>query len=66
MCALLKHLILEYMAFGTNVLNTIHTGGRRAMIPMTSGARWRAEISPNNQRVMVHAGAVLRELVRGN
>ena len=64
--ALLKHLILEDVACGTNVLDRTNTRGRRAMVSMAGGAGGRAEIASNNQRVVMHAGAVFGELIRGN
>jgi hypothetical protein len=64
--AFLVHLILESMAFGTDVLHRVQAWGRRAMISMTGSAGGRAQVAANGKGIVVHARAVLRELVGGN
>ena len=57
--AFLVHLVLEDVAFRTDVLNRIHARRSRAMVSVAGGTRWRAEVTADDQCVMVHAGAVL-------
>ena len=60
------HLGLKGVTVGTHILNLVDSWRRRAMVSMTGGTGWRTQIAPHRQRVVVHARAVLCELIRGN
>lgn len=60
------HLGLEDMAVRANVLDLVDTGRDRTMVSMAGCAGWRAKITPHRQRVVMHAGVVLRKLICGN
>jgi hypothetical protein len=64
--ALLKHLVLEGVAFRADIMNAVHSGGSRPVVAMASGAGWRTEVTADSQSVMVHAVTVLRELIGGD
>src|SRR5579885_2100432 len=59
-------LRLKDVAVRANVLHGAYARRRGAMIAVTRGARRSAQIAANDQGVVVDAGVVLRELVRGN
>jgi hypothetical protein len=60
------HLGLEYMTVRANILDLVDTWRHRTMVSMAGCAGWRAQIAAHRQRIVVHAGVVLCELIRGN
>ncbi len=60
------HLVLECVTVRAYILNFVDAWRGRAMVAMTRGTGWRAQIAAHSQRLVVHAGAVLCELIRGN
>ena len=60
------HLRLERVTVRAHILNLVHSWRRRAMVPMAGRAGRCTQITPHRQRFVVHAGAVLCELIRGN
>jgi len=63
---LFVHLGLESVTVRTHILNLVYSWRRRAMVSMARGTGWRTQIASHRQRFVVHAGAVLCELIRGN
>ena len=60
------HLGLESVTVRTYVLNFVYSWRCRAMVPMTRRTGRRTQIASHRERVVVHARAVLCELIRGN
>ena len=66
MRAFFIHLGLESVTVRAHILNPVYSWRGRAMVSMARCTGWRAEIAPHRQRFVVHARAVLCELIRGN
>src|SRR6266567_1809081 len=60
------HLGLESVTVRTHILNLVHSWRRRAMVPVAGCTGWRTQITSHGKRFVVHARAVLCELIRGN
>src|SRR6266568_8006970 len=60
------HLGLESVTVRTYILNLVHSWRRRAMVSVAGCTGWRTQIASHGQRFVVHARAVLCELIRGN
>ena len=64
--ALRIHLGLEDMTVRADILDLVDTRRHRAMISMAGGAGWSTQITPQHHGIVMHAGVVLCELIRGN
>ena len=60
------HLGLKSVTVRTHILNLVYSWRCRAMISMTRCTGWGTQIAAHRERIVVHAGAVLGELIRGN
>ena len=60
------HLGLERVAVGTNILNPVYTRRCGAVVAVTRCTGGSAQITSHRQRFVVHARAVLCELIRRN
>ncbi len=60
------HLGLESVTGRTHILNAVYPWRRRSMVSMTRGTGGRTQIASQRQCFVVHAHAVLGELIRGN
>ncbi len=63
---LFVHLGLESVTVRAHILNPIYSGRRRAVVSVTRGTGGRTQIASHHQRFVVHARAVLCELIRGD
>ena len=64
--AFFVHLGLESVTVRTHILNLVDSWRRRAMVSMTRCTGRRTQIASHRERFVVHARAVLCELIRGN
>src|SRR5208283_356035 len=64
--ALFVHLVLESVTVGAHILNLVYARRSCAMVAMTCCTGWRTQIASHRERLVVHARAVLCELIRGN
>ena len=60
------HLGLESVTGRTHILNAVYSRRRRAVVSVTRGTRGCTQIASHGQRFVMHAHAVLAELIRGN
>ena len=60
------HLGLESVTVRAHILNLVYPWRSRSMVSMTGCTGWRTQIASHRERFVVHAGAVLCELIRGN
>ena len=60
------HLGLESVTVRTHILNLVYSWRCRAMVSVARGTGGRTQIAAHRERIVVDAGAVLGELIRGN
>ena len=60
------HLGLEDMTVRADILDFVDTRRHRTMVSVAGCASWRAQIASHRKRIVMHAGVVLCELIRGN
>ena len=60
------HLRLKSMTVRTHILHLVHSRRSRSMVSMTGGTSRRSQIASHRERFVMHARAVLCELIGGD
>jgi hypothetical protein len=60
------HLGLESVTVRAHILNFVYSGRGGAVVSMACCTCWRTQIASHRERLVVHARAVLGELIRGD